>query len=201
LVKNYVANLAAPQPAGGPDQLVAAPPVSEQGSKQTGRTLRIVPLEGGAERASNNKTSIAVEIDSIGDETVALFSLNFDATILSNPEVALAEGELPEGTTLTANSAGAAIGSLTILIDSPTPFETAYAKRLVIITFDVAKNATPGDALVTFGGSGSLSDAAANSLDAVFEDGMTKIGSTLKADQMEHFGIRRSLSLFLRPWD
>lgn len=181
LVKNYVANLVAPQPAGGPDGLITAPPVYERAIKQTGRTLRIVGLDAAVERAGNNKAAIAVQIDSLGDETVALFSLNFDPSILSNPAVALAEGQMLEGTTLTANTAQAADGTLTILIDSLTPFKTAYAKGLVVITFDVAKGA-PSETAITFDGSGSLSDAAARMLDAVYEDGAIVIhGHTTSA--------------------
>jgi hypothetical protein len=160
-----------------------------------------VPVDAGETRAGNSKASVAVEIDSLGDETVALFSLSFDASILSNPVVALADGEMPEGIALTANTARAADGCVTILIDSVTPLETAYAKRLLFITFDVAKNTSSSDIRVTFDGSGSFSDAAANSLDAVYEDGTSMSGHTLTADRMEHFGIRRSLSPFLRPWD
>ena len=105
---------------------------------------------------------------------MALFTLNFDPSRLSNPEVALAEG-LPEGARLTLNTAQASDGKVSILIDSPTPFVAGLSIQLVTVTFDVRKDSSAGETPITFG-SGSLSDSEARSLDAIYQDGSIKIG-------------------------
>ncbi len=125
-------------------------------------------------RAPIGKASIAVEIDSLGDETVALFTLNFDPSRLSNPVVTLADG-MPEGITLTSNTRNAADGKVTILLDSSTPFTTSYSTRVVTVTFDIVKGAPTGETPITFEGSGSFSDRAANDLDAIYTDGSITI--------------------------
>ena len=69
------------QTAGGPDfPIPAAAPLEERDANADGRAMRIV-----SGSAANGKASVSVEIDARGDETVALFTLNFDAARLSNP--------------------------------------------------------------------------------------------------------------------
>lgn len=189
LVKNYVANLVAPQTAGGPDAAIPVAPfegrrvgtgngsdwvlsASKPDDEETARTLRIIenpnneyssPL--GLEEAprEGRKVSITVEMDSLGDETVALFTLGFDPSILNNPVVNRADGT-SEGVTLTANTSKAAEGELTVLLDSATPFTAGYSKRLVTVTFDLAKNAAYGETAVTFHDMPSLAGADARPL-------------------------------------
>ncbi len=132
--------------------------------------MRIVPVSA----SPRGKASISVELDSLGDEVVALFTLNFDASILSNPIVTLEEG-MPEGITLTANSRRAADGRLTILLDSPNAFARGKSTPVVTVTFDVTKGAPIDDTPITFEGSGSFADAPARSLDAIYKDGVVTI--------------------------
>ncbi|HVF45944.1 MAG TPA: hypothetical protein VNA17_00110, partial [Pyrinomonadaceae bacterium] len=190
LVKNYVANLVAQQAAGGPNQAVAtALPLEERDADAVGRTMRIVS----ADAQANRKASVSVEMDSLGDEVVALFTINFDASRLSNPVVTLGEG-VPEGTTLTANTRKAFDGQVTVLIDSPAPFTTSYAARVVTITFDIAKDAPVGETPISFD-SGSFSDAEARSLRATYKDGSitikgrTHVARIFEEDSFSLFGL------------
>jgi hypothetical protein len=171
LSQNYVAVLVAAQTAGGPDEAVAGPaPLEERdASKDAGRAMRIV---GGT--VANGKATVTVEMDSLGDETVALFTLNFDPAVLSNPAVSLGD-TMAEGTHLTANTRKASEGKVTVLLDSATPFAARTATRIVTVTFDVAKDAPIGDTSVVFGESGSFSDAAARSLGATYTDGRINV--------------------------
>jgi len=135
--------------------------------------------EGGAAAASllalpGGKVTVAVEIDSLGDETVVLFTLNFDASILSNPTVTLGDG-MPEGITLTANTLKGADGRVIVLLDSATPLNAGYSKRVVTVTIDVAKYAAVGETPITFDRSGSFSNIAADSLAANYGDGVVSV--------------------------
>lgn len=163
LIKNYVAAIAQQQPAGGPDTPTAARPALEE-KAPSGRAMRIVPGP-----LQNGKATVAVEMDSLGDEIVALFTLNFDPLILGHPVVTLGEG-MPDGTTLTANTQMAADGRLIVLIDSPIPFMPSASLRVVTISFDVSKDAPVGSSPITFDVSTSLSDKDARSLEADYLD-------------------------------
>ncbi|HVF45929.1 MAG TPA: hypothetical protein VNA17_00035 [Pyrinomonadaceae bacterium] len=160
LVKNYVAALVAQQPAGGPDVQTGAPLTTEQ-KNTTARAMRVVTGQAYA----GGKTTVTVEMDPLGDETVTLFTLNFDPTILGNPVVTLADG-MPDGTTLTANTDKAADGRLIVLIDSATPFLPSSSLKLVTVSFDVSKGAPVGRSPISFDASSSLSDKDARSLEA-----------------------------------
>jgi hypothetical protein len=169
LTKNYVAAIVQQQPAGGPDvPIAAAAPLAEK--DPAGRSMRIV-----ASTVEAGKATVTVEMDSLGDETVALFTLNYDPSILGSPRVALAKDSAAEGVTLTANTDKGAEGSVTVLLDSPTPFIAGYSKRLVTITFEVARGTRASETSITFNDSGSLSDPEARSLDAVYTDGVIRI--------------------------
>jgi len=180
VVMNYVAGLVAPQTAGGPTQPIAGTALLAErdaaDAKATGRAMRIV-----SDDAPSGKAAVTVEIDSLGDETVALFTLNFDSSKLSNPAVSLGE-EMPEGITLTSNTRNASDGYVTVLLDSATLFNRGFSTRVVTVTFDVVKGAAPGEAAITFDGSGSLSDAQAVSLNAVYHDGIVMIGKPSLVD-------------------
>jgi len=168
LAQNYVAVLVAQQSAGGPTTAIAGTAPFEE-KDPAGRAMRIV---GGS--VQNGKATVAVEMDSIGDATVALFSLNFDPAVLRNPVVDIGDPRL-ESVRLTANTLKASEGSVTVLLDSPTPMMAAASLRLVTVTFDVAKGASIGETPITFNDSGSLSDAEAKSLDALYRDGVITI--------------------------
>ncbi|HVF46648.1 MAG TPA: cohesin domain-containing protein, partial [Pyrinomonadaceae bacterium] len=177
LVSNYVAGLVSRQTAGGPDTATFAEPVNERDrdAATERRVMRIVQIDSGIERAIrpplHGKASIAVELDSLGDETVALFSLKFDPAVLSHPVVTLGE-EMPPGMTLTANASD---GKVTILLDSSAPFEAGYSRRLVVVTFDVAKADPVGETPITFDGSGSFADMSASPLTGTYKDAVINV--------------------------
>lgn len=168
LVKNYVAALVEPQPAGGPSAAVGAAPIAEknEAERQNGRTVRLVS----GKASTGAQVTVSVEIDSLGDEVVSLFSLGFDSSMLSNPVVTPGDG-VTAGTTLTTNTQMAKDGRITILIDSSSAFLWGTSARIVNITFDVAKDAPLGETPITFDDSGSISDAAGKSLEANYDDG------------------------------
>jgi len=172
VVMNYVAGLVAPQTAGGPTQPIAGTALLAErdaaDDKATGRAMRIV-----SDDAPSGKATITVEIDSHGDETVALFTLNFDASRLSNPVVTIGDGTL-EGTTLTVNTLKADEGQLTVLLDSAMALTAGYSARIVTVTFNVAKDAS-GKTAITFDGSGSMAERTGRSLDAVYTDGVVSL--------------------------
>ena len=125
---------------------------------------------------------------------MALFTLNFDPSKLSNPVVTLAEG-IPEGITLTSNTRNAADGKVTILLDSSTPLNTSFSTRVVTVTFDVVKGASAGETPITFDGSGSFSDRDANFLDALYTDGVVTIKDRTIAGAFAPF-TSRGFALF-----
>ena len=205
LSMNYVAGLVAQQTAGGPDEAIPFTPIAERAGgadKANGRAMRFVNwspdgpsgTHGRAARAPIEKASIQIEIDATGDETVALFTLNFDASRLSNPVVTLAEG-MPDGVTLTANTLKASDGKVTVMLDSATPFQNATT-RVVTITFDVAKGAPIGETPITFDGSGSMSDADARSLDATYTDGSITIKGRSISGSISRIFDESSVRLF-----
>jgi len=175
-VVNYVAGLypGAPGliPADGPDgPIFAAPSIFEERERKSdsSRVARVLSATAGA----GNKVTVAVEFDAAGDEVVSLFTLNFDPSLLGNPEVKLADG-MNAGTMLTVNSTNAKDGQLTILLDSATALAATRGQRVVTITFDVSAKAS-GETRISFGDSGSFADAQANDLRATFEDGVITI--------------------------
>ena len=169
LVKNYVAVLVGPQPAGGPAAALGRGAMNEiADEKADGRTMRVVSSKA----AAGGKVSVAVEIDALGDEVVSLFSLRFDGSMLMNPVVTLGD-EVPEGTALTVNVVDD--GSIVVLIDSSDAFARGVSARVVNITFDIAKDVPIGETAITFDGSGSFSDAAGRSLGAFYQDGSVTV--------------------------
>ena len=111
-------------------------------------------------------------MDSLGDETAASFTLNFDPAILANPFVELGPG-VPEGTTLTTNFTAIGDGRLGILIDSGELFKAA-ASTIITVTFEVAADAATGMTPLTFDDSlinRGISNADADSLATRYESG------------------------------
>jgi hypothetical protein len=101
-----------------------------------GREIRVTPQK----LAEGGRVTVAVEITPYGDEVAAGFTLEYDASKLSNPHLTLGEGA-PAGAVLTVNTNHA--GKIAILVDSTEAFmASATPKRFVIVTFDVAKGAT-----------------------------------------------------------
>src|SRR5207248_6166232 len=122
--------LAAPGTAGGPTELGQCPPPrpEQEDNLRSGAPMqrvavidrsikRSVRLTTDADRARGTDTiTAAIEMDAVGNETKALFTLRFDPNVLSidaasfpspNPDIMPASGT-PAGTAIAVNADGAA---------------------------------------------------------------------------------------------
>lgn len=110
------------------------------------RKMRIVSTSG----VAGGQVTVSIELDSEGNEVAASFTLNFDPTILNSPVVALGTGA-PSGTTLNTNANLAASGRLGVLVYSGSPYaESAPARQVVTVTFNIAPTAPAGPSAITF---------------------------------------------------
>jgi hypothetical protein len=108
------------------------------------------------------------------DEAAASFTLNFDASRLSDPVISLGSGA-PESAILTPNLKEAANGKIAVLVDSTEAF---VGSQLVTITFDVAAGVSGGDTPLTFTNDlavRSVSDTEGNPLTTRYTDGVLTI--------------------------
>ncbi len=150
VIRNYALGNPAPPPACGPTgsegnrpesemQTVVKPPVeSNATTTATNRELRVGPATG--RRGETVTMPVFMKMDA--DEIAALFTLEYDATRLSNPRLTLGTG-LPESTVLTTNTAQP--GKIGVLIDAETRLSaTPRELRIVFVTFDVRNTAAIG---------------------------------------------------------
>jgi hypothetical protein len=140
------------------------------------RTIRAVnagPVQPG------NQVTVQFQLDSLGNESSASFTVNFVPTILSNPVVALGNG-VPAGSNLGTNVNQVAQGAIGILVDSTNTY-AAGTRQIVTITFNVAANAPIGLTPISFSSSPtpqSVSSAAGALLPTVYTAGTVQVGST-----------------------
>lgn len=124
--------------------------------------------------------TIAVELESAGDEVAGSFTINFDPAKLSpaSPFVQLGTG-VPAGTALTVNPNQTASGRVGMLVDSTNSFTASPPNRqIVTIRFNVAAGAPAGATPITFGSTPtprSFSDALGNPLTMTYVDGSVNI--------------------------
>ena len=124
----FVLGLAQPGPAGGPTVLNQCPPprpgIRSEESKRPAmaiidpsieRSVRLVTTDGARGAAD---VTIGIDLDAAGDETKAMFTLNFDPGMLSidgtsypaaSPDITLG-ADAPAGTTLAVNASEARTG-------------------------------------------------------------------------------------------
>jgi len=155
---------------------IVAVPAFAQGGTRNYRVVNVNATPG-------TQVAVSVELDSLGNEAAASFSLNFDQTKLSNPTITLGTGA-PAGLALTINPNQAGSGRLGILVDSSNTFALGV-RQVVSVRFDVAAGAPGGPTVIDFGGTPiprSTSDALANLLDATYEAGAVNIASAAAAD-------------------
>jgi hypothetical protein len=134
-------------------------------SMWTPRTVRVAQ----ADSSPAGKLILYVDIDQLGNETAAGFTLGFDPALLQNPVVSLGN-DANTTTVLTTNTSKSGDGQLAILVDSSEPLSST---RLVAITFDVAESGAAGAASVKFTDAitkGSISDVEGNLLPTRFVD-------------------------------
>jgi len=114
--------------------------------------------------------SVPIELVSEGRENAAGFSLTFDQTILTNPQVAL--GSDATGAMLQTNPSQVAQGRLGILLALPSGQRfTAGVRQLLTINFTLAAGTTATSATIGFGDQPigrEVADANAGAVPAVF---------------------------------
>ncbi|MEQ1605090.1 MAG: reprolysin-like metallopeptidase [Pyrinomonadaceae bacterium] len=139
------------------------------------RTIRAVNV---ATQPGQNVV-VQVVMDSLGNESSASFSVNFNPALLTNPVVSLGSG-VPAGTNLGTNLTQAAQGRIGILVDSTNTY-TAGTQQVATIRFTVPANAQIGLTPVTFGGvptAQSVSSPQGALLPTTYQGGNVQIGST-----------------------
>ena len=165
-VRRYVIGLDNPQPAGGPS---APPPIAPPASDEkaddapigtpTQATDKLVlrtlgkPLAAPAAfRVDNQNTSagstlmVPIRVDTVGNEAGYTFSIAYDSTKLTNPQVAIGNGG--GDVIFNANNPGAIGFSVTSFMGGTVTAGNNIA--LVNVTFTVAAGAPSGTTPITF---------------------------------------------------
>ncbi len=148
-VRRYIVGLDSRQDAGGPTQPTAREigmwtVIDEIYLFFTGRTFSI----SNKKAIAGEQVAIDVIANSKGDETAVSFTVEFDATALMKPQVRLGSGA-PQGAVLTVNYDQWESGKIAVLVDSEMPFAPGDIE-LLLISFDIAKNAQEGASHITF---------------------------------------------------
>lgn len=122
---------------------------------------------------------VQLMLDSLGNESSASFSVNFNPALLTNPVISLGSG-VPAGTNLGTNLNQVAQGRIGILVDSTNTYN-AGTQQLATIRFTVPANAQIGLTPVTFGSvptTQSVSSSQGALLPTTYQGGNVQIGST-----------------------
>ncbi len=110
------------------------------------RTFKVVTIGPGCGGFFGH---VRIDLESEGNEAGAGFTIGFDPTILSNPEVTVGANALSWALTLNESQVG--IGRIFILLDSSTTAALSPPdRRMVNIRFDVAPGAPVGPTSITF---------------------------------------------------
>ncbi len=173
--RRYVAGLDAAQSAGGagaPAPAPLAPPAPDRAEAESEITI------GDAQATNSTRISVPVSMKTSGTEVAASFTLRYDETRLTNPNVTLADGA-PEGAVLTFGKAEP--GYIRILIDSTAAFGNSKDARLVDISFEVLERAPSGDTSLEIEEL-VFSDAGANQTRSRATNGTISIAGSIPAD-------------------
>ncbi|CAN5408760.1 hypothetical protein BH20ACI2_BH20ACI2_14390 [soil metagenome] len=149
--RRYAAGLDPPTPAGGPLGPIAPVTVSSIAALSNAgqRTIRAAT----SAVCGGFYTTVAIMLDSDGNEAGAGFTVTFDPARLSTPEVSLGSDAAASEFILTVNPNNIAAGELGILLDGPVPFAASPSqKHLVDIRFQVAPGANAGPTEINFNG-------------------------------------------------
>lgn len=135
--------------------------------------------------AQAQNASIQVQLDSLGNESSASFSIGFNPAVLSNPVITLGTG-VPAGTNLGTNLNNVAQGQAGILVDSTNTYATG-TRGVVNISFTVAAGTQIGTYPVTFTSvptPQSVSSALGALLPTTYVGGNVVVGSTAAGVQV-----------------
>ncbi len=165
---------ATPTPSGTPSPTPTATPPGPPEGERPG-TQMITPVAESIGRGGQ-KVVVAIQLEARGDEAAASYTLNFDPTVLLNPEVTFG-ADAPAGALVNSNMNEAASGRIGILVDAPAAFAPGPA-RMVNVTFDVSPAARTGIYSLTLGDAPttkSVSDTSGNLISAEFREGSVTI--------------------------
>ncbi|MGH9944727.1 MAG: pre-peptidase C-terminal domain-containing protein, partial [Pyrinomonadaceae bacterium] len=133
--------------------------------------------------APGSQVSVAIELMAQGNENGVAFSLNFEPTLLSNPQAVL--GSDAAGAALFSNNNQAAQGRFGLAVAlSPGQTFSAGRRQVVVVTFTAAQTSVSNTAL-SFGDqpvARGVSDAGANALAATFSAGTVTFTTGFEAD-------------------
>ncbi len=172
--RRYAASIDPPTPVGGPTGPINAVMTGSDGRADLElRSLRIRDSDA----APGTRASIAIELNAVGNEAGASFTLAFDPAKLADPRVYLPDGN--GDSELTVNTSAAGQGLIMVLVDSGRSLASPASKsRMIEISFDVLPNAAEGPTWISFSGSPtrlSVSDTEGALLNTSFQNGRVMI--------------------------
>ena len=101
--------------------------VVDRTTVQASRKMRVVSTNATA----GGPVTVSIELDSMGDEVAASFTLDYDPTIFSYQFTTMGSGT-PSGTTLSLNTNEVLNGRLGVLVYSGNPFAVSAPPRQVV---------------------------------------------------------------------
>lgn len=166
-----------PQPGGGASNAVQFT-INQQ--QTTTRVMRVAPSSG----SPGSTVTVPIELVAQGDENAFGFSLTFDPTVLSNPQVVA--GSDAVNASLNVNVSQAAQGRTGILLALPAGQVFAAGVRQVAkVTFTVGANVTATTTQIGFGDqpvSREVSNSSAGILPVNYIGGVVTITQGYEAD-------------------
>ena len=163
---------------GSPGRIAGATPTQTPSPTPPLPTVRALRVVNAAVQPGQSVT-VSVVLDSLGNESSASFSLNFNPAIFTNPTVAIGNGT-PAGANLGTNLGEAAQGRIGILVDSTNAY-AAGTRQVVTVTFAVPAGVTIGTYPITFGSiptGQSVSSTQGALLTTTYTAGNVQVGST-----------------------
>ncbi len=147
---------------------------------QTNRVLRAASVTG----TRGGTVSVPLELLSQGNENGLSFSLLFDPTVLSNPQLTLGSAVSVANFNVSLTQATSGRVGAVLALPSGQVF-SAGTRQIVVATFNVAANASVSTTGIGFGDqpiARELSDANANTLAASYQPGTITLIQGLEAD-------------------
>jgi len=163
------------------------------------RAFSLVQVVASTANLGSSSVQVPINLTAQGDENTIGFSLNFDPTMLSNPQVA-AGADVPAGSQVLANTTAAAQGRIGLGIALPVGQTFAFgARQVAVITFTVAANPSASTTPVTFGNQPvkcELVTVAANPVGATWQNGTVALNHAPVA-QNDSYTVNQNNALTL----